>query len=165
MIKFILCVFSIILVGFGTDVNAQSYSNTTSLYDGFISQQLFNIALVKDTFYDYDFIIFQKDTSYYMILFKDYTIDNNTLSANDTIIYRYFLIDTDNNSYDYERFTEESTTFTPNYGYISNLDLNKSSYSTIYQELLDRHYIVLFLCLMTGILFATFLTKGTGFYG
>lgn len=142
-------------------VNAQSYTNTTNLFDGSVSQQLFNIAYSRiDKFLDYNYVIFQYDTSYFLIAFKDYTYDNNVLSTSDSTIIRYYRDGNNYNySYLYDLYTESSSTFTTNYTYISNLNLNKASGSPIYQELLNSRYIVHLLMFLVALTFASFLLR------
>lgn len=166
MIKFIIIFLGIFAFNL-VDVNAQSYTNTTNLFDGSTSQQLFNIGMSRvDKFLEYNYIIFQNDTNYYMLVFKDYNYVNNVLTANDVKVFRYYREGTGYDyRYNYQYFEESSSTFTTSYIFVSNLNINNSSGSPIHQELLNSHYNTWLLVLLVGLIFAMFLSKGVNHYG
>lgn len=160
MKKYILIFAFAFIIGF-TDVFAQTYTNSNNLFDSTTSQQLYNIALVqKEDFLDYNYVMFQNDTSYYMIIFKDYTYKNNSLQASDTTIIHYYRESSNYNyTYTYNMYDETLTTFNPGYIFVSNLSLNKSSGSPTHQDLKDNKVVTQLLMLMVALTLASFLCK------
>ena len=68
MIQFLILFLGVFMFSF-SDVNAQSYTNTTNMFDGSTSQQLLNIGMSRvENFLDYNFVIFQNDVNYIDIL-------------------------------------------------------------------------------------------------
>ncbi len=164
MIQFIVLFLGIFIFSF-TDVNAQSYTNTANTFDSSTTQQLYNIALTRDEdFLNKNFIIFQNDTTYYLMSFKDYSFNNNVLSFSDSFIVRYYRDSNYYSNYSYEVYNEAQTSFNTSYIYVSNLNLHNSTGSSVHRDLLNDRNIIYLLMFMVGILFANFLLKERSSY-
>lgn len=165
MIQLIILFLGIFMFNL-SNVNAQNYSNTTNMFDGSTSQQLINIGMSRvDDFLDYNFIIFQNDTTYYMILFKDYYFNNNLLQATNTIVFRYFREGSNYDyKYTYDMYNDSYVNFTTSYIFVSNLNISKSSGSPIHQKLLDDYHIKWLIVLLVAFTFASFLLKERSYY-
>ena len=164
MKKYLIMIIGIFMFSF-TAVNAQTYTNTNNTFESTTTQQLFNIALTRDKdFLNKNFVIFQSDTSYYLIAFKDYTFNNNTLIASDTFIVRYYRESNYNSTYRYQITNESSTSFISSYIYVSNLNINNASGSPTHKELLTDRNITYLLMLILALIFASFLLKERSSY-
>lgn len=148
-----------------TSVNAATYTNSTNMTEGTNSNLLINIASSRvENYLDHNYVIFQSDTSYYMILFKKYTSSGNSVTMSDTTIIRYYRTGTNNNTYTYSITNEGSTTFNSSYLFVSNLNINNASVSTLFNELSDRRNNTYLLMFILALIFASFLLKERSCY-
>ena len=158
-------IFIFLLLGifmFSNNVYASSYSPTSNLFEGTYSNNLFDMANNQiENFTSKNYMMFQHDNNYFLVVSDDYTINGNAITLTDTTIisairsssgsYNYY--------YDYSIFSEESTTISLDYIVISNIKANNTISGKRFNEYkfdLDIKNIGIFIL---GICFALFVTK------
>lgn len=145
--------------------HAQSYTNTNNTIDGSMTNTLINIAVnrVKD-FQNHNFIIFQNDYSFYIMVFDDFSYSNNVLSFKNSTIIRYFRDSNYNSNYQYQIYNEDNTSFTSQYLFVSNLDINNSISSSTFTDFKNGKVQIYLLMLILALIFASFLLKERSSY-
>ena len=158
-ISFIAVVISIF---FFTNVKASVLTPTQNLYEATQANYLINMAYSQvNNFTNQKFVVFQIDNDYYLVTAKEASIDNGVVVfSNSTIIHA--VRNTSSGYYNYYSYlvtSESSTSVSLNYVVISNISMQNSMSSSVFDDLKyhkDMRNIFIF---VLGLCFAIFLTK------
>ena len=122
MIKFLFLIFSFLF--FNENVSALSYVPTTNLFEGSQTNNLFDMANNQiDNFTNKKFVMLQTDNNYYLVVSDKAVVNGNTINLSDSTIISAIRSSTSgyNYYYDYDIFTESSTSIILDYVVISNI--------------------------------------------
>lgn len=164
MIKYKMMLFlAIFSTLFSTiNVSASTYNPTTNLFEGTYSNNLIDMATSQiDNFFNKKFVIFQVDSSYYLVTGDEYVVDGNIIRfTNSTVFSAFRSSSTGSYTYLYSTHTESSTSINANYIVISNIDSPKSVSSKRFEDYRSDTYSVILLMFILGIVFAIFVKGG-----
>lgn len=162
-VKYMLvAIMGVILIN--EKVNAQTYSPTTNLFENTQTNYLLYMANNQvDNFTSKDFVAFQVDNNYYLVVGDYNSISNNSLKLDNNTIFSATRETSGTYSYNYvyNKSEESSTTISLNYNIVSNINTTKSSTSTIFEEMRYKKNITNLAIFILAILFAIFIIKGS----
>lgn len=145
-------------------VNAQTYSPTTNLFENTQTNYLLYMANNQvDNFTNKDFVAFQVDNNYYLVVGDYNSVSNNNLILDNNTIFSATRETSGTYSYNYvyNKSEESSTTISLNYNIVSNINTTKSSTSTTFEEMRYKKNITNLAIFILAILFAIFIIKGS----
>lgn len=162
-VKYMLAaIMGVILIN--EKVNAQTYSPTTNLFENTQTNYLLYMANNQvDNFTDKEFVAFQIDNNYYLVVGDYNSVSNNNLILDNCTIFSATRDTTGsyNYTYNYNKTEETSTSVSLNYNIVSNINTNKSSTSTTFEEMRYKKNITNLAIFILAIIFAIFIIKGS----
>lgn len=160
---FIFAIFSMFLGVFS--VSAMEYTPNTNLFENSYSNNLIDMAVSQiDNFTAKNFVVFQIDYDYYLVVADDVTVNSYNLVFNNSTVIRAQRTSSGYNSYyDYSTYTETQTVVNTSYVLIGNVPVNRVVSSALFDNYLFNANVTRILIFLLGISFAAFLTKGRCF--
>lgn len=145
-------------------VKASSYTTTTDLFENSYTNNLIDMAQSQiENFSSKKYAIIRIDDNYYIItaISKDVTVNNTTITMNNTKIISAVRNQSGYNSYyTYSTKEESSTTINANNIIVSNIDTSRSISGKRFEDYRNNFYGTWLLVFILGLVFAIFLTKG-----
>lgn len=161
-VKYMLvAIMGVILIN--EKVNAQTYSPTTNLFENTQTNYLLYMANSQvANFTNKDYVAFQIDNNYYLVIGDYNSVSNNNLILDNCTIFSATRETNGTYSYNYvyNKSEESSTTINLNYNIVSNINTTKSSTSTTFEDLKYQNETTVIITFILGILFALFLLNG-----
>lgn len=144
-------------------VKASTYTTTDNLFENSYTNNLIDMSQTQvDNIANKKYAIIQINYDYYMITAnkKDVSVNNNTITMNNTKIIRVLRTQNGYNYYyNYSTIEESSTTIYANNIIVSNIDTSHSVSSSRFDNYKQNKYTTMILTFLLGLVFAIFLTK------
>lgn len=158
---FLISIMGVILLS--EKVNAQTYTPTTNLFENTQTNYLLYMANSQvANFTGKDYVAFQIDYNYYLVVGDYNSVSNNNLILDNCTIFSATreTSGTYNYNYVYNKSEESSTAIYLNYNIVSNINTSKSSSSPTFEDLKYQNECIVIFIFVLGLLFAVFLLNG-----
>ena len=158
---YLILAIIIALFCFVKPVKAATYSSTDNLFESTQADNLINLAQSQiDNFTSKNFVVLQSNDDYYLVSAKDVEVNGNTLNfTNSTVISATRSNSSYYGYYNYNTVEEISTTVYLNSIVISNIDTDKSSCSSLFNDFQFKMHMINLCIFILGLCFAIFITK------
>lgn len=166
IIKIIIMIICIITIIYCLIINvkAQTYTNDTNISENttYVNQLIDLSVNQEKDIENKKYAIYQIEYNYYLVIFKDYTINGNRITANNTTIYRAIRTQQSNYNYiyTYSKINENQTIINANYLIYGNIEIITSMENQRMSEYMQKERIKKGIIFIIGIIFVIMLLKG-----